>query len=563
VITVERHAGRLGAASVLALALASAPAAAADRVIPPAGAKLVFDALGRAGPGFTLVSARVEGGAVWASVCRTADPTRCFSLALAEAAGGCAGARAGAWCVAYPDGPPPDEAGERLLAALGALRREDVWVDAEVAPRAAASAPPPPPEEHRHPFALALALVAVPLAAGLALGHRLRRTGLLLAAVPLVAAAAALPALRRVGAWDVLAAAVWLGLGLVAGAARLPARALLPRAALAIAAAAVALGVLEAASRALPEPAAAFAPPGRARLFFAAAPGAERCAPLYPAADPSALAERTAAVRPGAPLVLHVGDSMVEGVGVPRDEAFPAVLGRMDPAVDHVNAGWADSSLDAELLVARAWTGRLRVARVVLYVFGANDLAELDRASPCCVGGPLLDAAGAARCDAPGLPSSRLDLLAASPPPYPVRVATAGSALARRAALGFGAIGRMIDRLRRGPPSSPEARWARYASLLGVLRDDLARRSVPLTVVYLPSRAALESAAPRETADYALRGRVLARCRELGVPALDPWEMLEAAVRDDGAARWFLPPPDIHFTREGHRRMAEWLASRL
>lgn len=44
---------------------------------------------------------------------------------------------------------------------------------------------------------------------------------------------------------------------------------------------------------------------------------------------------------------------------------------------------------------------------------------------------------------------------------------------------------------------------------------------------------------------------------------LDPREMLEAAVRRDGAARYYLAPPDIHFTPEGHRVVAAWLAAEL
>ncbi|MEO7329529.1 MAG: SGNH/GDSL hydrolase family protein, partial [Minicystis sp.] len=78
-----------------------------------------------------------------------------------------------------------------------------------------------------------------------------------------------------------------------------------------------------------------------------------------------------------------------------------------------------------------------------------------------------------------------------------------------------------------------------------------------------PARAALESAAPRETGDYLLRGEVGTLAREMNTPFLDPWELLEARVSQDGADRWYLPPPDIHFTREGHRLIAGWLAERL
>jgi lysophospholipase L1-like esterase len=251
---------------------------------------------------------------------------------------------------------------------------------------------------------------------------------------------------------------------------------------------------------------------------------------------------------------------MVEGVGVSPDQAFPALLGRLQPGVDHVNAGFASTSIDFQLLVARAWLDRLKVSRVVLYVFGYNDLSELDREVPCCPGGPLLDAEARARCPVPGVPSSRRDLLAASPAPYVVRAATGWSALARRAAVGFAGAGEVLAARR---PVGEEDRFRRYAQVMRAMRDELAGRGVRLTVVYLPARASLEEARPEASGDHALKERVVGLCRELGIEVLDPWDMLAEAVRKEGAGRWYLPPPDVHFTAEGHRRVAGWLAGRI
>jgi hypothetical protein len=343
----------------------------------------------------------------------------------------------------------------------------------------------------------------------------------------------------------------------VLGSRRGAPRELAARIALAAGSSLVALLALEVAARALPAPAASFPPADRIALLREETAVDPECAPLHPEVAPEPFAQRTAAVRPGAPLVLHLGDSMVEGVGVALEEAFPAQLGRLQPGVVHVDAGFAGTSLDHQILVARAWLPRLSATRVVLHVFGYNDLAELDRAGRCCPGGPLLDAAGRARCPAPAAPEARRDRIALSPAPYPLRVAAPWSALARRLALGFAALGERLGR----DPAPPADRWARYADLFRVFAADLRRRGVPLTVVYLPARASLEAAAPRATGDYALRGQVLALARAHGAEAVDPWDMLEAAVRAEGAARIFLPPPDVHFTVEGHRRLAAFLAA--
>jgi hypothetical protein len=265
------------------------------------------------------------------------------------------------------------------------------------------------------------------------------------------------------------------------------------------------------------------------------------------------------------PSVIHLGDSMVEGVGVAPTETFVARLGELQPGVNNVNAGFASTSADAQLLVIRGWLDRLPAARVVLYVFGTNDLAEIDRPYPCCPGGPLLDATrdAQARCASPGQLTQRRARLAASPAPYALRVATTASALARHAVVAFARIGESLGAPAAAGAADPDARFHRFAAVVGAMQREIAGRGVAFTIAYLPARASLEAAAPKETGDYAVRGRVTDLARELGVPMLDPWEMLEAAVHRDGAARYYLAPPDIHFTPEGHRVVAAWIAAEL
>jgi lysophospholipase L1-like esterase len=556
--------------AVLALSLArSAEARAGTRALPPEAGPRIVEALKSAGPALTLVSVRIDKDVVWANLCPVEDQRRCISLQLSDPRSPCAGTVAGAFCVGFPGLSPAPAAQRSLLAAFSALAEAAVWKEIE-APVAEA------PKTEAHPRSLALILLLTPLLAGLGAARalralladrpRLRRLLLVtlslgcLAAGPLLA-----PRCPRVGAWDLVLGAAMGALGLLAGSSSLDGRALSRRLGLALSSVLLALFALEIAARALPAPPATFPPPERARLFFEAAPGDEACAPLYPAELPSAFAERTSHLRPGSTRVLHVGDSMVEGVGVAPGETFVAELGRLTPAIDQINAGFAGTSTDFELMLLRAWVRRLRPSRVVLHVFGYNDLAELDRAYPCCPDGPLLDASpeARARCATPGQISGRLELFALSPAPYPLRVATERSALARRAVVAFAGAGAALKRRGRAEALGPEQRFERFADLLRIMKRELDEAQVALSIVYLPARAALESAAPRETGDYRLRGDVGELARSLGAPFLDPWELLEGSVAREGADHSYLPPPDIHFTREGHRLVARWLAERL
>ncbi|MEP7125115.1 MAG: SGNH/GDSL hydrolase family protein [Byssovorax sp.] len=548
------------------------------RVIPPSAGPPIFAALGSPGAAFTLVSARIDRDAVWASLCRAADPTRCFAIQLDDPQKGCEATRAGPWCVSFPDGAPPEEARAPLLKAFGSLKDEAIWQEADAAPRAAPpraeAAPSRADEPHvvAHPGALAAAVVVAPILIGLAVGRALRsrRTArpaarAALALTPIVAAYLLLPIFARVGGWDVLLAGLLVGVSALAGSSRESGRSLGRKLGLAAVATALALAVVELGARRLPAPHTVFPAPGAARLLFDDVPGIEACAPFYPASTPGPFLDRTRGIRPGAPIVIHLGDSMVEGVGVAPGETFVARLGELEPGVNNVNAGFASTSADAQLLLIRGWLDRLAAARVVLYVFGTNDLAEIDRPYPCCPGGPLLDASreARARCASPGRLARRRDRLAASPAPYPLRVATGASTLARHAVVAFARVGGSLGAPAAEGAPDPDARFVRFAAVVGAMRREIAGRGVAFTLAYLPARASLEAAAPKETGDYAVRGRVADLARELGVPMLDPWEMLEAAVRRDGAARYYFAPPDIHFTPEGHRVVAAWIDHEL
>jgi lysophospholipase L1-like esterase len=78
---------------------------------------------------------------------------------------------------------------------------------------------------------------------------------------------------------------------------------------------------------------------------------------------------------PGRVRVLAVGDSMVYGLGVENGEAFPAVLERLDPSLQVVNAGVPAYSGAEELVQLREEIGVLRPDVVVVAYFW-NDLFE-------------------------------------------------------------------------------------------------------------------------------------------------------------------------------------------
>lgn len=253
----------------------------------------------------------------------------------------------------FPEGAPPDEARAPLLIAFGSQQDAAIWSEPEVAPKATPSrseaAPGPREEPHHagHAGALAALTVIAPMLIGLGIGRVARSllgprpavvARVALTIVPVIAAALSLPAFARAGSWDVLAAGLLVGGSALAGSSRSRARDLARRLALAVVATALALGAVELVARRLPAPRAVFPSPDAARLLFDETPGIEACAPFYPASTPGPLLDRTRAIRAGLPTVIHLGDSMVEGVGVAPEQTFVARLGALRPGVNDVNA---------------------------------------------------------------------------------------------------------------------------------------------------------------------------------------------------------------------------------
>jgi hypothetical protein len=258
--------------------------------------------------------------------------------------------------------------------------------------------------------------------------------------------------------------------------------------------------------------------------------------------------------------VLHVGDSMVFGLGVERSETFTAALARLEPEVEHVNAGIPGLAPDAYLAVLRAWIARHHFDDVVMYIFPGNDLRDLDGPYPCCDFEPLLvyDARGAhLRC----VTARPIDLSRAgfewlrynSPPPYLVRAVIDRSSAA--AYLGAAMV-EAGHRYSLTAQASPSQQMEHFATVLRTARAELNAQGTGFRVVILPPRDWVESAQPSpEQLD-----QVIAIGRDLGVPMIDASSVLRTAIRHGEDV--FVGPRernDPHFNPNGHRLVAEWL----
>jgi lysophospholipase L1-like esterase len=574
-------------AAALALFAAAIPraagAAAGERVLPPGAAAVVQRAFARAAPALRLAQAAISADHVDAVVC--AADARCYPVRLDDPREGCDGAPAGPFCVRFPGEAPPPAVRDALVRAFSAEPPDACWQELAVheEPRAARD---PVATPRGAPAAKAvvlawLALTVAPFAAGGAIGWLAARIrgrplsgkalgGAILVVPTLIAAAAALRQLA-LGLWDLALAGALLGTGAIVAGYGLTRALRTKRAALVAGSVGLALLAGEVAVRALGPP-PGVDPAEVHRLYFDAheADVAFTRFELWEQNDghlgwTGTLKE---ALYPDAGLrVLHLGDSMVYGLGVERGEAFPARLAALEPGVAHVNAGIPGLAPDAEWLLARRWLERARFDLVVLHLFTGNDIKEMDTAYPFCADGPLLDYDASPprpRCPSPGrrFPRSRLAwMLAHSPPPYALRALAGRSALASRSALGLLSL-----RARLFGEKGEEARaWAHLEAVLRAFRDDLAARRIPLVVDVLPLRDALEARDPSSTEAYATRTRMVEVARSLGIPVLDPWDALEDAVKREGSDRWFSTamPHDLHFGPEGHALLARWLDERL
>jgi len=442
-------------------------------------------------------------------------------------------------------------------------------------------------------LAMSVAVVAIPIAAGAAIGVSLRRlrgrrfggviAALLFVAAPTLAVTALTLRWPVIGPWDALLEGALLGMGVVWTAHRafVGGR----EVALGLTALLVSFLLLEAACRLFLPPPPAFAIAGGPNFWLADAMRAGTqnhawglrskevvCSVVYEEQYPGILdasTERDIVVprrfqpRPGARRrILHLGDSMTFGFGVARDEAFSALLERLDPETQHINGAIPGVAPDAYLLVLRRWLALHPIDAVIMHVFEGNDVGGLDDRYPCCEWQSLLtyDQTGGVEVHCPT--ASRVDLGKAgvtwlrynAPPPYLVRALVGRSHAAAHVAAAI------INTMPYHPlpiEAQPGIKLQHLAAVLRSARDELAGRNLPFTVVVLPSRNWVED----QRAEH-LAPEIVRISEALQIPVLDASQAMTTAVID-GRSAFLEAPGDPHFSVTGHAVIAAWLHEKL
>jgi hypothetical protein len=256
--------------------------------------------------------------------------------------------------------------------------------------------------------------------------------------------------------------------------------------------------------------------------------------------------------------VLHIGDSMVFGANVARDQTFTVRLEELEPDVQHLNGGISGMAPDNYLVVLRRWVERQPVDLAVMYLFAGNDLIAIDAPHPCSAWQPILAYDdGKARLRYASAPQTAHGLgvqwmLHNSPLPYLLRALIA----ARSVAAAF--VGAAFDSW------VMHTAWMRgneplenLEAILRSARDELRERHIGFVVVVLPAAAAI--GIPNGPSDYLTR-HVDEITTRLDIPTLDATDVIrESLARGEHP----IQPDGSHFNEEGHRLIARWLRAHL
>lgn len=266
--------------------------------------------------------------------------------------------------------------------------------------------------------------------------------------------------------------------------------------------------------------------------------------------------------KPGHKRVMHVGDSVLEAGDreLSRSDGYAALLQAASPGEEHLNLGISNTGTDAHLLVLQRWLPLLRPDAVVLHAYPGNDIGEIDRPFLCSAAGPLFD------YRRPGPPTAWFEraswafslerALELWPPPYPLRILASQSDLARKVVW---TLARLFES-RHDYYTASEESWRRYERLMLAFRDSVQAARVPLRVVVLPDPERTEQIVTQPRGPNGRR--MLEVLSRLGIEVLDAALILEATTHTPGAEPLLLPNTP-HFSRSGHRLVANWLQTAL
>ncbi len=471
-----------------------------------------------------------------------------------------------AWQV---DNPPPDYQSPQMV--------QPPWLELQIS--------------HLPSWLVAVLLVIVPLALGWTIGRLARPqpggariVGPILVAVA-IGAAVAIGMYLRVGLYDSIWFGVLLGGALIATLYQAVARIGRDKILVATVAVLLALVVAEIGARFVFLPSPPFDPKSSFLFMPPFEPNqvpylrrnstdhflqwsllrSDACALIYPDQYPVPFLDRVARSKAPTRAVIHVGDSMTFGMGVPPWATFTALLERHDPSVAHFNAGANGMSTDFYYAVVHHWVERLPTVMVVVYLF-LNDPPEVDRYMPCCRERPLLQYGPDGvreRCPQPdwepGYGNSVGWFARNSELPLPL--------------FELGNYSRLFNQIRFTwmqrfnqnfyDSGHEKTSWDYFARDLAAIHDDMRARGIALVVVTLPLKPSLQMEDSHDTDGYRDYLRMKSTAEDLGIPTLDPWDYIGEQVHRYGADAVFLSNNDVHFNARGHALMAEWLSTRL
>jgi hypothetical protein len=251
--------------------------------------------------------------------------------------------------------------------------------------------------------------------------------------------------------------------------------------------------------------------------------------------------------------VLHIGDSMVFGANVARDQTFTMRLNELEPDAQHLNGGISGMAPDDYLVVLRRWVERQPVDLAIMYLFAGNDLIGMDAPHPCSAWQPILaydDGKARLRYASPqtahGLGVQWL--FYNSPLPYLLRAMIVG----RSVAAAF--VGAAFDSwVMNAAWGHGDESVEHLEAILSSARDELRERHIGFVVVVLPLAGSI--GIPDGSSDYLAR-HVHDIATRLDIPTLDATDVIreslargEHPIQGDGS----------HFSEEGHRLIALWL----
>lgn len=556
-----------------------------DEVLPPEAATVLSAAFDQLAPAWIADPVALNRDHVQATLCPAGQPQACLHVRLGAPEKPCANPTIGPFCPIFGEPATPPELLAQLQRALGPLRRESVWM------RPAGSAPGMAPRPRPVPPRLwpqVIALVLAPLLLGALVGWRMRvrrpgrsRTAAAAAlwlVLPVLVLTVGVAWFPLVGLWDVWQTALLFGLaGLMVDHAWFA-----PRFSVPVFAGTLLLGMagLEVVAR------TSFGHPPAVDRQRAPSLWLPKALEEMPDLQVTQWSEReqvcrivfgndfegmldldllktevtlpaTFRPRPVPRHTLHIGDSMVYGMGLERTQTVAAELSRLEPTVEHINAGIIGAGPDEYVALVDAWTERTAIDHVVVFLFEGNDLFDTNAPHPCTGGQSLMLHPPEGATQRPmtryaGGRRSGLERLARlSPPPYLVRV------LARDWVAG-GWLAQLLTSWQQGDGmiSAGDTRDMQKDYLRSDLRGIqriLKDRKIAWTVVILPSIPHLRL--PERDRPIAVMREELGK--QLGVRVLDAAPVL-IALQDRGISPFF-SPTDFHLSAAGHTALAEWL----